>query len=253
MTKEPNGIVLYHGPSMLDGKPIIVIATGLRVGSTNGKTGKMVQIWIMPADVSPVDAIHSGVDATVCGDCRHRGVVIDGRNVGRSCYVNVWQAPRNVWDSWHRKKLYPTITPQEAAELFRNREVRLGAYGDPAAVPILLWDIWLMHVAMLNGYTHQWRRFPQLKRYCMASCDSGEERIEAVRAGWRTFRVRGTDDPLMKGEFNCPMSKEAGYKLPCIDCKSCGGLSAKNKASPTIIVHGTAAHRNAHKTWSTIQ
>ena len=40
---QANGVILYEGPSMLDGAPIVVIATGIRTGSTNVKTGAMIQ------------------------------------------------------------------------------------------------------------------------------------------------------------------------------------------------------------------
>ena len=44
---KPNGLVLYHGPSRINRREIVVIATGLRRKSRNRKTGKMVQIWIL--------------------------------------------------------------------------------------------------------------------------------------------------------------------------------------------------------------
>jgi hypothetical protein len=51
MSKLP--IVLYRGPSLLDGSPIVAIAT---IGSTNVKTGPMVQTWILRADMNPLEA-----------------------------------------------------------------------------------------------------------------------------------------------------------------------------------------------------
>ena len=47
MTTKPNGAILYCGPSLLDGSPIIVVITGLSGRSTNTKTGKMAQTWIL--------------------------------------------------------------------------------------------------------------------------------------------------------------------------------------------------------------
>ena len=91
-----NGLVIYRGPSILDGSPIVVIATGLGSGSSNRKTGALVQTWILREDVSPIKAIQNGSDVSICGACPHRGRIEDGRNVGRSCYVNVGQAPLNV-------------------------------------------------------------------------------------------------------------------------------------------------------------
>jgi hypothetical protein len=42
------GVVLYEGPSELDGKPIVVVAT---FNSVNDKTGNMVQTWIIRSDM----------------------------------------------------------------------------------------------------------------------------------------------------------------------------------------------------------
>ena len=67
-----NGAVIYHGPSAIDGGPIVVIATGLTVGSANSKTGAMIQTHIMRADVDPLTALRTGADVSVCGGCMHR-------------------------------------------------------------------------------------------------------------------------------------------------------------------------------------
>ena len=66
---EHQGLVLWEGPSRLDGAPIVVIATGMRRGSSNEKTGPMVQTWIMRQDEAPHVAQRTGSDASVCGDC----------------------------------------------------------------------------------------------------------------------------------------------------------------------------------------
>ena len=50
--------------------------------SRNPKTGPMVQLWILRADVHPMEAISTGTDSSICGGCKHRGA--NGRE--RSCY-----------------------------------------------------------------------------------------------------------------------------------------------------------------------
>ena len=67
--------------------------------------------------------------------------------------------------------------------------VRLGTYGDPAAVPASIWSDLVAYSDGHTGYTHQWRTSPGLRGLCMASVDSEEEAIEAWALGWRTFRV----------------------------------------------------------------
>src|SRR4029077_15915935 len=82
--RRPQGVILYRGPSLLDGSPIVCVATGLCRRSKNPKTGKAVQTWVLADDgENPVQAWQSGGDASVCGDCPHRGA---------TCYVNVVQA-----------------------------------------------------------------------------------------------------------------------------------------------------------------
>jgi len=64
--------------------------------------------------------------------------------------------------------------------------VRSGSYGDPAAVPFHVWQ------AVFNGcntgtaYTYQWRNFPGLASFCMASVDTSTERAQAKLLGFRT-------------------------------------------------------------------
>ena len=72
---RPLGLILFDGPSMIDGEPIVVIATGFKRSSANPKTGDMLQTWILRRDVAPFAAIHNGADASICGDCPLRGII----------------------------------------------------------------------------------------------------------------------------------------------------------------------------------
>lgn len=231
-----NGVVLYEGPSKLDGAPIVVIATGISNKSSNTKTGAMIQTYILRSDVGPVEAVKTGKDASICGGCRHRG---DGTGKGRSCYVTLFHGPRAVYDAYKRGS-YPTAKPKVAAQFFKDRMVRLGSYGDPAAVPIHVWNSILTQSAGHTGYTHQWGRIaPQWAKLVMASADSEEEMTEAHAKGYRTFRVTPYAHENIHGlEVICPASEEAGKKTSCIECKACMGTSGKAKASIQIAAHG---------------
>ena len=82
-----DSFIFYRGASQIDGAPIVGIAT---VNSGNRKTGVMVQTWIIRDDVHPVVASRTGADASICGNCPHRGQYDDDGNrvVGtRTCYV----------------------------------------------------------------------------------------------------------------------------------------------------------------------
>jgi len=226
---------------MLDGAPIVVVA--VVDDSTNSKTGAMVQTHILVDGVSPLDAVRSGLDASICGSCQHRGRFDDILRtwVERSCYVNLGQGPRAVQDGVARG-IYPTAALEDLPRLTAGRTVRLGAYGDPAAVPFGVWLALLQHATGSTGYTHQWRdpRFAALKLVCQASCDSEADALEAQAAGWRWFRVRKNGEPLLDAEFVCPASEEAGRRTVCAKCLLCSGTSRVAK-SPVIIAHGSLA------------
>lgn len=59
----------------------------------------------------------------------------------------------------------------------------------------------------------------------MASVHTAEEALSAQRRGWRTFRTRDkrNPEPLTAREFECPASKEQGFRLQCVDCGACNG------------------------------
>lgn len=245
-----SGMVIYDGPSMIDGAHIVAVATGLEGDSRNVKTGAMVQVWILCADVAPIDAANSGADRSICGGCRHRGRVelLNGvaHNVGRSCYVTLRNAPRNVFASWQRG-IYADAGDNKkraraAAQAFCGKRVRMGAYGDPAALPIALWRQVLAGAAAFTGYTHQWRVCSRrFANYVMASCDSADDYAEAKALGYRTFRVRAAGESLASREIACPASAEAGFKTTCAACVACGGHGAKAKVDIAIVVHGAGA------------
>jgi hypothetical protein len=245
MNKAPQGIILYRGPSTIDGAPIAAVATGLIKPSSNAKTGPLVQVYIIRSDVHPSVAVHRGDDASICGDCVHRGAVEVGsdgkrRSIGRSCYVTLLHGPSMVYDALERG-FYTEASPQVARRALAGRMMRIGAYGDPAAVPETIWDVVLDRVGDLTAYTHLWRRYPTLSSFCMASVDTPEERDEAKALGFRTYRVRRPGDPLFAGEGRCPASKELGSQVQCAQCMLCGGTRTKAKADITIEVHGTGA------------
>jgi hypothetical protein len=241
-TTPVNGFIFYRGPSMLDGAPIIAIATGTARGSRNGKTGSEVQTWILRDDMSPVDAVKSGNDRSICGTCIHRGPNNDGSE--RSCYVTVFQAPLVVWKTAQAGK-YPFFPADYASEALYGRVVRLGSYGDPAAVPAWIWAKLVSQAEGHTGYTHQWRTNDDLRDLCMASCDTAFEQELAKAQGWRTFRVMRKGDRLNPREIACPASAEAGAKTNCSACKACGGNGAKAKVDIAIVAHGAAGKVNA--------
>lgn len=221
-----SGAIIYEGPSDYDGKPIVVIATGFGRKSQNRKTGAMIQTWILCAEMNPVDAVMCKADSTICGTCPHRG---------GTCYVNVGQAPLAVWNAYKRGTYGKSLSPVEIITLANGRKVRMGAYGDPAAVPSYVWEALATGASGFTGYTHGWKTRPDLARFCMASVDSPLQAFRAQAVGWRTFRIRHEEADILKGEINCPSDI-----LTCEKCMLCAGTSrpAKNISIP---VHGKGA------------
>ena len=76
---DSNGVLLWRGPSPVDGAPIMCILTGLQSPSVNGKTGPMLQTWIMREDIPPHHAQRGGEDSSVCGGCPLRPLLARSR------------------------------------------------------------------------------------------------------------------------------------------------------------------------------
>lgn len=227
------GIIFYRGPSALDGKPIVAIATLGK--SSNRKTGDMIQTWILRADLDPASAVNTGEDESICGSCPHRGAFPKSKAEPRTCYVNVGQAPLGIWRAWKRGS-YSRGSMLEVAT--RGRPVRLGAYGDPVAVP---WSSWAgIHLApKWTGYTHQWRlpHAAAFRSVLMASCDSVADAADAARQGWRTFLVRGVDSEPLAGMLECV---NVTHGKACADCGLCNGNQSWQAPNIQIQAHGTA-------------
>lgn len=235
MTTAASTAVVYSGPSMIDGQPIIAVVTGLARRTRNAKTGDMAQLWVLRADMSPLDAIKAGCDSTVCGNCPHRGQATGKR----SCYVNVGQAPMAVWRGVQRGTAATMAPVNVSLALQRlNRPIRLGAYGDPAALPIAVIKQLCAFAPGWTGYTHQWRTCPELAPYVMASCDTFNDYLLATSIGWRTFRVLAPGEMADNGEIQC-LSDAKG--MTCAQCRRCNGLRSHQLHNVFIDVHGSGA------------
>jgi hypothetical protein len=238
-----NGLVLYRGPSRLDGRSIVAVLTGLRRRSRNAKTGPMLQTWILRERVDPVRAAHTGADASVCGACPLRS----SPSISRRCYVNLGQAPLAIYAAL-RRGAYPRAS--DAARIqaaAAGHAVRLGSYGDPAAVPTWIWTALVSRASSWTGYTHQWARSDfdaRLLDLCMASVETDADiaDLRARHPGARYFRIRRPGSGLARGEMQCPASAEAGHRLGCAECGACAGRSKRGR-SISITAHGAVALR----------
>lgn len=231
------GVVLYRGPSLLTGEPILAVLTGLRTPSGNVKTGPMAQLYIFPAAASPHDTVKAAKDASVCGECPLRW------SLGGGCYV----VPHHLTGLWRAATThYPDVAASDAARLLGDTPLRIGAYGDPGAVPVAV-------IAALmprrkhphSGYTHQWRR-PDAQRYrhiLMASVTDAESEREAWAMGWRTFRAVREDDVPAADTLECPYTT---HGINCSECRLCDGARVNGTKQPKSIwvrAHGSRRAR----------
>ena len=70
-------------------------------------------------------------------------------------------------------------------------------------------------------------------------------RRPSCTAGWRTFRIRGPQDPLLAGtECICPASDEAGHRVTCERCQLCRGTNRPAR-SVAIVAHGKPGNKAA--------
>lgn len=225
--------VAYRGASLLDGSPVVCVVT---FDSGNAKTGDMGQAWILADNgETPHNNNKSGADFAVCGDCKHRA---------GSCYVTLIHGPRAVYASFVAGRYESLVDhPEEQANRMKGYNLRIGAYGDPAAVPASVWHNLAAAAEGRTGYTHQWNKpqFAELSTLVMASVDTPEEQAQAQALGFRTFRIRLPEEGLLKGEIVCPAAKEATgkFKLSCDQCKACAGIDRPGRrGNIAIIVHG---------------
>ena len=244
---KPTGHVIYRGPSLLDGKPIAVIAI---TKSKNIKTANMIQTYILRANIDPRKANRTGQDYSICGTCPHRGTTTKldtGLAANRTCYVRIDQGPLNIYRTMHRGRYPDAFGHATISALGAGRMVRIGTYGDGAAVPSYVWDSLTSAAKGHTAYSHQiatpGSEFNDA-RY-MVSADSEAAARTAWTHGRRTFRVIKAAADIIKGsEIMCPASKEAGYRTTCDKCGLCGGAAIKAK-SIAIIAHGSGARNFA--------
>jgi len=205
--------------------------------STNIKTGPMDQLHILP-NVNPIKALKEGKDRSVCADCPLSSKANGGNG---SCYVVVVQGPNATWKASNTK---PVVKCQS------KRPIRLGAYGDPALLPMKLVRR-TVRDRRWTGYTHQWhKRHTNWSKYLMASIDpimaerQGMSVLElkalAQSKGYRTFRVLSEGGSVDSDEILCPNYTRG---TQCIDCGLCNG-SKENDTRKNIAIPAHGSGKN---------
>ena len=238
MTTRRKDFLAYEGPSQIDGTPIVAVVTGVTRPSANVKTGPMLQMWILQQDIAPVEAVKTGQDVGICGHCPLKGTL--GKQ--RTCYVTVARSPQAVWHKYRRGGYVPgTDSVVKAATL--NAEIRLGAYGEPTAIPLSEVERVIEHARLWTGYTHRWPEIePAWSSLLMASTETPEGSAAAKASGWRPFEVSPAGGGQPEGTFLCPAVREDN-PLTCQRCGACAGTKYGSvnvgAPHPYVPAHGT--------------
>lgn len=241
------GFIAYEGPSTIDGSPIVVIVNKIDSDSQNDKTGAIVQTFIIRSDISPIEALNTGADESICGDCEHRPFL--AKKTGKvPCYVNVGRSVLAVFNAYKRGR-YTRADAATIARALAGKIVRIGTYGDPFAAPVRMWSEITRYADGRRGYTHQWDRpgfdAAAWAPLVMASADSIDQAAKANLLGMRVFRVSvGVD--VQAGEAMCPASAEAGKRSTCAKCTLCSGTSIQAR-DIVISDHATGHARRVIK------
>lgn len=246
MTTPPSNFVVYRGPSQLNGEPIIGVLGCVAQKSQNSKTGPMLMLSVFAADLPPHEAWRSGADAAVCGSCPLRpSLASEG---GLRCYVTQ-KAALFVGRIWLAAKGLAVDLDGACRAIARSRrKLRLGHYGNMSALPSGVVAELVAAVNTRGGYgtcyEHEWRR-PEsqwLAHFAMASVETEEDALEAQALGWRTYRVKPTNAPLLPTEIDCPHYTRG---VQCADCGLCNGSGAGRDRLKSIAVPPKRPHSPA--------
>lgn len=214
-----NTYILWEGKSQFDDTPLVVLLSGVRY-SDNDKTGNMLQTFILRQDMLPTEAVKKGDDFSTCGNCPQRPITAR-KTKSSVCYVNLGQGINQVWRKYALGK-YTHLQDADYHHL-KGRKLRMGSYGDPAAIPFSVWSKLLSHVSSHTGYTSSWREpvAYHLKGICQASCNTVELKNKAESLGWNTFTNVPEGSNAPDNAVLCPNVKNDEIK--CLTCGLCDG------------------------------
>jgi hypothetical protein len=210
----------YHiVESPVHGEPVLLAVTP---GSTNVKTGDMLQLYILHPDMNPLEASKIGADERVCGNCPLR------HHLGGACYVTLFHGPGAIYKGWENsgKRIDPI---EDILEMISNKPIRLGAYGDVAHIPDYLAAEIMSLASGYTAYTHQGRN-PKVARVwkgkAMFSADTPGQLRLAESQGWSGFVAVPEE---LDGVKICD-NEENGTQ--CRDCLKCDGSQGSVQLTP---------------------
>ncbi len=235
----PGVVVAYRGLSPYNGRPILAVVYCVKYTSGDTKLGDMCQLAIYVDGMSPAEAARTGEDVAVCDACPLRPSP-GGHGI---CYVVL---PSHIRRPWEMSCGKPADLAAACEAIGRaGVPFRLGSYGNASAMPLGVVEVLVAAAksdhtsARHTGYIRDWDRADQrFSKYVMASVLSPEERVRAKALGYRTFRIKGPDEPVGQGEILCPASLAKG-RVTCASCLLCSGTDGRGTMDIAIDIHGS--------------
>jgi hypothetical protein len=245
--------VLWHGPSALDGAPVVLVGRAKGNGKTQGKRA-LVGLAVIPVQTvaAMLRATADGVEGSQLGSHYRRSIVATiasacgascNHRDGLTCYVQhstmVAGEPATMARNACADGLPPLGWSDAGVAILgalvgAGSAVRFMVAGSTAALPV---DVAARLTDIASdatiGYVEEWRNRPDLRDSHMASCQTLDDAREAQASGWRVFLSGmdvpqdGSDAVLPSGFALCPSSKwreRIGREsVPCTDCMLCNG------------------------------
>jgi ferredoxin-like protein FixX len=245
-SKNKLGYVIYEGPSQLEKENDIVCI--LTIKSANVKLGNMAQLWILPKNINPHQAIVESKDSMVCGKCPHR------HSLNGSCYVLSF-VPSNIHKTYLAGKYTKVnINLKQYIQKFSNMNLNLrcSAYGDLSAVPVGILNQLHKLSKTYTAYTHSPNNIDlsKLNFKPMISVENEEQVKHWNDKGYKTFRTKLPTQNKLSNELVCPATIEnKKVKITCENCLLCGTNNKKHNI--VLDVHGVLKNRYKLKVLST--
>jgi len=228
----PTSFVVWHGASLLDGAHVMAVATCVREVSQNGKVGDAINVGIYRVDQSPYDAWTSEDIRSICPDsCQHRS------DKHGDCYVN-WGRLTASWAGARER-----LDIQPPAGFWSGAKVRFGMAGDPAAVPLHIWEGIASECRGWMGYTAHWRELSrEWSHIFMASVSNRVDFKRAEEANWRAYwATEDSASDTIAEDLGVRACLSHSHGLECIACLGCDGTrlnNASKRASFYNPLHG---------------
>ena len=168
-------------------------------------------------------------------------IIAEKRTCPGMCLDNCKLDHSHLYENSYPKNGHARQTCEKLHHCTTPLGIRDGAYGDPAVVPIEIWQQLHSNGAKRTSYTHQWQTKPEFKTMAMASIDSqtfpdvNKAIDEAKAKGFRWYRILTNDDPIRPDEMLCLEARKE-LNVQCANCGLCDGMQFETRKQIGIAI-----------------